>query len=86
MTEDLEVKAEQLARDAACDRCGDNLLTSPSVLGLVTGSFRTPHIGATTPFKLCGACAIGLREYLDPTILEDPVHQFAATQLRLRWV
>ena len=57
------------------------MLPARSASGAVTGLFRALATGVNIHFNLCGMCALGLREYLRPAILLDPMYLDAKRQL-----
>ena len=77
----LAARAAEAARQARCDRCQAVILEAKSAAGAVTGLFRSLATGVNAHFNLCGMCALGLREYLRPAILLDPIYLDAKRQL-----
>ena len=77
----LAARAAEAAGQARCDRCQAVILEAKSAAGAVTGLFRSLATGVNAHFSLCGMCALGLREYLRPAILLDPIYLDAKRQL-----
>ena len=77
----LAARAAEAAGRARCDRCQAVILEAKSAAGAVTGLFRALATGVNIHFNLCGMCALGLREYLRPAILLDPMYLDAKRQL-----
>lgn len=77
----LAARAAEAAGRARCDRCQVVILEAKSAAGAVTGLFRAVATGVNIHFNLCGMCALGLREYLRPAILLDPIYLDTKRQL-----
>lgn len=77
----LEERAEEAARKATCRRCETVLLDDPSAIGMVFGRLRVPMSGVNLSYQLCGKCGLGLREFLQPSLVDDRAYQTAKVQL-----
>lgn len=81
----LEERAAAAARKARCGRCQEVILETPSAMGVVTGHYRAVALKTTSPFKLCGECGLGLREFLNPRLKEDAAYNGFKRLIRELW-
>lgn len=72
-------------RSVKCCRCGDSPVEKPSIDGTMFASYYTPATGARARKVLCGECAFGLMEYLEPETAADPLYQTTKAEIIAAW-
>jgi hypothetical protein len=83
--EGLPDEVLERAKEATCGRCGEQIVGSPSMAGTVMVQFYVPATSARGRGFLCGACGLLFREFIDPSLADNPAYQSAARQLREMW-
>lgn len=76
---------EAAAREVQCVRCGEFVIGAPSQEGTVMIQVYVPTSGFRTRTQFCGACGLLFREFLSPTLLDDPQYQAIKRELQSRW-
>lgn len=77
----LDERAREAAERAECTRCSVRILSDDSKAGLVFGRVFVPVSDARHSFQLCGKCGLALREFLKPSLVDDPEYQLAKHRL-----
>jgi hypothetical protein len=83
--DELPQEVVDMARTAACARCKAVVVDEPSKMGTVLLSYYVPALGMNVRTFLCGACGLVFREFLDPSILDDPMYLAVKAELQARW-
>lgn len=75
----------EMAKQARCSRCKEQVVESAGVHGTVMVNYYLPSLGTRNRAILCGPCGLLLRELLCPEVLDQPGYQAARDLLRSSW-
>jgi len=84
-SEPVSPEEVELAKTAACLRCGVQIVGSSSLIGTVMVNYYLPAVGIRKRGVLCGACGLVFREFLQPELEHNPAHQAIVAELRKLW-